>query len=524
MGHVFRSRCAVLVGVTTAAVLTVSSVGHAAPAPAAAAGKPPVAVADAATTISGRAVIVRPLANDKDPEGGPLTLRSAQLAAASAGSAALAVAPGGVVRITPKAGFTGRLAAGYVVADAEGLTARGVITVTVAAPPNHPPKPVGDKATVVAGGTVVVTPLANDVDPDKDAMRVLSAASANPRAGTVALASGNRLVIKASAKFTGTFTVRYVVADAHGARAQGAVLVTVTPVPVKPKPVNHAPVARADVVTVFTKSKTRVRVLANDSDPDHDKIKLVSVGKASVGKAKRKGTKIRFTAPKTPGKARITYTIRDKHGATASAVLTVVLKARPVSATPSRANVEAALKRLRLPVGAANGKYDGATRRAVCAWRTITGRTAHRGLPSAAEAKAIVGMRALPKARSVMVTGVTISVTCQAAFWVGKSRQYKRVMAACTGKAGYRTRLGTFRVFRSFNTWRWSTIYPEARMYKPMQFSGGQAMHGSSTDRLVKTYPASHGCVRMYHRDIDALHRGGAGLGTKVRVIGTWKG
>ena len=55
-----------------------------------------------------------------------------------------------------------------------------------------------------------------------------------------------------------------------------------------------------------------------------------------------------------------------------------------------------------------------------------------------------------------------------------------------------------------------------------MQFSGGQAMHGSATDALVRTYPASHGCVRMLHRDIDALQAGGVGNGTLVRVIGTW--
>jgi lipoprotein-anchoring transpeptidase ErfK/SrfK len=77
-------------------------------------------------------------------------------------------------------------------------------------------------------------------------------------------------------------------------------------------------------------------------------------------------------------------------------------------------------------------------------------------------------------------------------------------------------------VFVAHRTWRYSTIYPEARMYKPMQFSGGQALHGSATDALVKTYPASHGCVRMLHRDIDALQAAGFGLGSLVKVIGYW--
>jgi lipoprotein-anchoring transpeptidase ErfK/SrfK len=184
--------------------------------------------------------------------------------------------------------------------------------------------------------------------------------------------------------------------------------------------------------------------------------------------------------------------------------------------------VETALARLGLPTGIVNGTYDTRTRRALCAWRTATGRPADRRLPTAAEARAIVAASGLPRARSSMVTGVNVSLTCQAAFWVGANREYRRVMAASTGKPGYGTRLGIHRVFRTHRVWRYSTIYPEARMYKPMQFSGGQAMHGSATDSLVKTYPASHGCVRMLHRDIDALQAGGVGNGTLVRVFGAW--
>ena len=123
-----------------------------------------------------------------------------------------------------------------------------------------------------------------------------------------------------------------------------------------------------------------------------------------------------------------------------------------------------------------------------------------------------------------MVPGVNISITCQAVFWVSPQDTYRRIMPGSSGMQGFRTRLGTWRVFITRTTWRYSTIYPEARMYKPMQFSGGQAIHGSATDALVKTYPASHGCVRMLHRDIDALQAGGVRNGTLVKVFGTWKG
>ena len=61
-------------------------------------------------------------------------------------------------------------------------------------------------------------------------------------------------------------------------------------------------------------------------------------------------------------------------------------------------------------------------------------------------------------------------------------------------------------------------------MYRPFFFNGGQALHGSSNDSLVKWYPASHGCVRMLHADIDALWDAGFGRGDRVYVYGAWKG
>jgi hypothetical protein len=281
-----------------------------------------------------------------------------------------------------------------------------------------------------------------------------------------------------------------------------------------------------DVVTVQAGRTYRIPVLDNDRDADGDRIRLDRVKKPKKGAARKSGSKVVFRAPKSySGTVRIRYRIRDARGARDWGTLKVIVQAKPKPkpkpATTKR-SVETTLSRLGLPVGRADGRYDAGTRRAVCAWRTITGRRAHRGLPTKAEARAIVATSALPRARATMVSGVTISVTCQAAFWVGSDRAYRRVMAASTGKAGYRTRLGTFRVFVTHRTWRFSTIYPEARMYKPMQFSGGQAIHGSATDLLVKTYPASHGCVRMLHRDVDALQAGGFGNGSLVRVIGRW--
>lgn len=102
-------------------------------------------------------------------------------------------------------------------------------------------------------------------------------------------------------------------------------------------------------------------------------------------------------------------------------------------------------------------------------------------------------------------------------------RYVRRVMQVSTGMPGYQTRIGIFKGTWRFDGWWQSTIYPDGKMYRPIFFNGGQALHGSLTDDLVHWYPASHGCVRMLHSDIDALWAGGVGHGTPVRVYGVWK-
>lgn len=127
-----------------------------------------------------------------------------------------------------------------------------------------------------------------------------------------------------------------------------------------------------------------------------------------------------------------------------------------------------------------------------------------------------------------MVTGLNVSRTCQTMVWVvagGGHRRVKAVFPVSTGKVATKTRAGSFRVFRSQNRWANSQEFPSSRanMYRPVDFSGGQAFHGMRADSMVFDFPASHGCVRMLHRDINRLWAAGATKrGTRVRVYGNW--
>ena len=510
--------------IAVAAVMVLGAVG-AAPAQAGP-NSAPVAVPDTASVVVGAEVRIDPRVNDSDLDGDALTVTGAVLQSGSA-TVVLDDTAQQVV-ITPSA--VSPVVVLYTIADVTGATASSTITVDVLPPPNQAPVAAPDFAQMYSGGQLQVDPRANDSDPDGEALTVTSAVVTSG-AGTVTT-DGQVLAIGAAAGFVGPLVVTYLVSDPRGGQAQSTVTVDVITAP------NRPPVAATDAVRVKVGRTYRIPVLANDSDPDGDLLTLVKVGKAKHGTARRSGSKVVYRAPKSwTGTTTVAYTVRDAAGATTRGTLAITVERRtPVAKPtptpkptppaagdgPSKADVESALARMGLPTGSADGHYDARTRRAVCAWRTVTGRPESRRAPSAAEARAIVASGGLPTAKGSMVTGVNVSITCQAAFWVGANREYRRVMAATTGKKGFRTRVGTHRIFATHHVWRYSTIYPEARMYKPMQFSGGQALHGSATDALVKTYPASHGCVRMLHRDVDAMQAGGVGNGTLVRVFGAW--
>jgi subtilisin-like proprotein convertase family protein len=87
---------------------------------------PPVAVADAATTVAGVPVTLNVLANDSDPNGDPLTITG--LSNIANGTAVIS---GGAVVFTPAAGFTGSGTFTYTISDGKGGTASAQGTVTV---------------------------------------------------------------------------------------------------------------------------------------------------------------------------------------------------------------------------------------------------------------------------------------------------------------------------------------------------------------------------------------------------------
>lgn len=122
---------------------------------------------------------------------------------------------------TPNAGFSGtdtfvyRVRYGAATVDSPG-------TVTVTPPPNHPPVAVNDSAVTARNVAVSIPVLANDSDPDGDALTIVGVSGVT--SGSVVI-QGNDVVYTPPRNFVGTSSFTYTVADGGGETASASVVV-----------------------------------------------------------------------------------------------------------------------------------------------------------------------------------------------------------------------------------------------------------------------------------------------------------
>jgi Ca2+-binding RTX toxin-like protein len=102
-------------------------------------------------------------------------------------------------------------------------------STTTPPPANHPPVAANDSATTQTGKAVTVNVLANDSDPDGDALTV--SVVTGPANGTASVGTNGTITYTPTAGFTGTNTIVYQVSDGHGGTARATLTVTVTQPP-----------------------------------------------------------------------------------------------------------------------------------------------------------------------------------------------------------------------------------------------------------------------------------------------------
>ena len=269
----------------------------------AAVNDPPVAVDDTATTAEDTPLTVAGttlVANDSDPESSPLSITT--VGAATHGSVALA---GGTVTFTPDANFAG--AAGFTYTVSDGVnTDDGAVTVTVT-PVQDPPVAVDDTAAGTEDTPLVVaaaTLLANDTDPDGDALTLTAVSAAT--GGTVALA-GTTITFTPSPNLSGAAGFDYTVSDG-GRTDVGHVALTFAPVQDPPIAGDDTAVTAEDTPLVFAASA----LLVNDVDVDGPALTVTAVTAPSHGTVGLAGGTVTFTPDADyNGPAGFDYTVSD---------------------------------------------------------------------------------------------------------------------------------------------------------------------------------------------------------------------
>ncbi|MEM6646640.1 MAG: Ig-like domain-containing protein, partial [Bacteroidota bacterium] len=273
----------------------------------------PVAQDDTATTDEDTDVQIDVLANDVDVDGDALTITL--VTAPTNGTAVVAEQR---IAYTPTPNFAGLDTFTYRITDPDGLSSEATVSIAVGTSADAPVAQ-DDTATTDEDTAVEIDVLANDTDPDGDALRIQSATT--PTLGTVAIAAdAQTLTYTPNLDVSGTDTFSYTVSDGNDGFDTGMVTVTI-------RPVNDAPVANDDEAQTSAFTPVLIDVLANDSDPEGDALALVSATDSREG-----GTtqlvegQIRYVPPPNfEGTDGFSYTIEDEAGAPDEAQVTVTV-------------------------------------------------------------------------------------------------------------------------------------------------------------------------------------------------------
>lgn len=188
--------------------------------------KAPVAKDDDATTFAYTPVSIDALANDYDPEGGPLTIKIDKPPIGGT----VVVGPKGQLVYTPKPGFVGKDVITYVVIDKDGRPSTATVYISVGETKGAP-KAVENGYSVGADRTLTVSApqgiLTNDDDPDGDELSAV--VTEMPGNGTLSVNDDGSFIYTPRAGFTGVDSFTYQAFDGTARSAPVTVTIVVEP-------------------------------------------------------------------------------------------------------------------------------------------------------------------------------------------------------------------------------------------------------------------------------------------------------
>jgi VCBS repeat-containing protein len=280
---------------------------------------PPVAKDDSYSTQQGTPLTVAApgvLANDTVSEGHVLTCVS--ISGVSHGS--LALQTDGSFIYVPDAGFMGVDSFTYKASDGTQTSGAATVTINVKAV-NHAPGAANDTYSVDEDAVLSVAApgvLANDTDPDSDALQAVLAESVSH--GTLTLNADGSFTYTPQKDFNGADSFTYRASDGGASSSPATVIITVTAV-------DDVPVAQPDAVLMEKGSSVKITVLSNDTGLGDTPIALAIVTPPSKGSATvTEDGAIRYTpAEDFQGIDSFEYRVTDNDGDAATAGVEVTV-------------------------------------------------------------------------------------------------------------------------------------------------------------------------------------------------------
>ncbi|MDQ0801900.1 Ig-like domain-containing protein [Arthrobacter sp. SLBN-112] len=277
----------------------------------------PVVNADHVTAVVGQDLVISPLKNDVDPNGGALRLAQVE----ANGPAELSpVTDGGT--FTFRSTTPGPVYLTYIASNGP-QSSQGLIRVDVeSGNDGGDPVAVHDVALMPTGGSVLLDPLANDSDPSGGVLVLQSVKI--PDNAPVSVSVINHSVLRITDILGSKDPLLFEYTMSNGKKsATGSVSVVPVPAPA----VLEAPQPKPDEVNVRVNDVVTIPVLDNDTHPQGQELTVDPVLPQAVDPADGKSfvseNTLRFIAGSQPKTVRAIYNAVDPQGQKSAAAVTI---------------------------------------------------------------------------------------------------------------------------------------------------------------------------------------------------------
>jgi Bacterial Ig domain len=272
---------------------------------------PPVAVDDSVTARAGATVTIPVTANDYDPDDEAIAVVSVG-DTLQAGHGTVDLLDGTSVTYVPYPGFSGSDAFDYTIVDEFGNHATAKVNLQLFPPdsPNRAPIATADRVQTRVGHPVTIDVLANDIDPERDALTIPTFGQNGSAKITDTTGPTGLPALKYFPPDTpSVYTFTYQAADPQGGTS-AKTLVTVDVV--GDDAPNGAPDANPDAIRLAVGKTATVDVKANDVDPDGDDLFIRALSPPTGISVALRGQELDITLqPGAPDLSVVQYGLND---------------------------------------------------------------------------------------------------------------------------------------------------------------------------------------------------------------------